>query len=195
MTLRFNFSGVPHEAGCHSAPPDLRSCGASCAPEPCCNDCPPMVALRDYRVIKPTTAESCFTLAPGICTDEVIHAARNCIEMRIRRRGDCKVLLTLKALRATLEGAACFVWPLEWWRLSDGDYEADVYVNGCTCLTIGLRQVGCNVAISAYSETHSTGCGTPRQDGVRHGVPQPCCVAPLDDTPQALPASTHCEDC
>lgn len=190
MGTRFNFAGVVSSAACRDPVPEFCAPKRPCC-EPVCGYCNPRVPLRDYVLVKPQTEESCFTLGRGICTPEVVHAARNCIELHIRRRGECNTLLTLRPLRATLEGAACFSWPVEFWRLSDGMYEADVYVNGCTCLTVGLRMVGCNVALAAYSETLKSPCG----DGLSCGTPQAACVAPIDDTPQALPESTNCEAC
>lgn len=191
MTLRFNFSGVVHGNACHDAPPVCEPCAPACC-VPICGQCTPKVALRDHHLVKPRTAESCFTLHEGVCTTDVVHAARNCIEMHIRRRGECDTLLKLKALRATLEGAVCFSWPVEWWRLSDGYFEADIYVNGCTCLTVGLKMVGCNIALAAFSNVPGNGCD---EGGLTCGVPQRLCVAPIDDTPVALPASKNCETC
>jgi hypothetical protein len=189
--IRFNFSGVVSSGGiCTTEPPVYESCAPECC-RPTCGYCDPRVPLRDYILIKPRTEETCITLGTAVCSAEVVSAARSCIELRINRRGECATLLVLKPLRATLEGAACFSWPVEWWRLSDGDYEADVYVNGCSCLTIGLRMVGCSMALMAYSQTMKSVCG----DGLPCGLPQNLCVTPVDDVPQALPASQPCETC
>ncbi|MEY4909021.1 MAG: hypothetical protein RL260_2739 [Pseudomonadota bacterium] len=181
--IRFKFSGVV-SSNCSSVVPNLSSCVPECC-APMHSKCQPMVPMRDYNLVKPRAEESCFTLGVGACSTEVVHAARNCIQMHIRRRGDCLVLLKLAALRATLEGAACFSWPVEFWRLTDGEFEGDIYVNGKTCLTVGLRMQGCSIALLAYSQT----------EGLLCGLPQDACVAPIDDTPVALPTSVPCETC
>ena len=183
MAARFNFGGNTNFGpACRDTPP-AASC---CTPEPCCNplqsQCPPKVPLRDHILIKPETAETCFLIGSDRCTAEVVHAAQHCISMCLRRRGECRVELTLRALRATLEGHACFAWPLNFWMLRDGEFEGDIYINGVLCLTVGLRMRGCDKAILSYSTTTGVPCG---------GAVSPQCVAPIDDGP--LPTSEPCD--
>lgn len=174
--------GVP--AGCYDEFPAI-TCAEECAPVACAPKCcPPKVEKRNYIVIKPGTSSTCLTIGQGVCTPEVVAAYNNCIELRIRKRGECVVLLTMTPVSATLEGAACFTWPIEWWRLRDNWYEADVYVNGCTCLTVGLRQVGCDMALLAFMHKPQECCATPR-----------ACATPIEENPVCEPMNPvgNCE--
>lgn len=190
MTVRLTFNGASsYGPACRDKPPDP-SC---CKPEPeCCNPmqsrCPPRVPLRDCILVKPETVETCILIGTDDCTPEVAHAAQHCITMCLRKRGECKVLLHLQPLRATLEGSACFAWPLQFWLLRDGEYEGDIFINGRQCLTVGLRMRGCDKAILSYSSTTGVPCG---------GANSPQCVTPIEEgplPPQEL-CDAECESC
>lgn len=139
---------------------------------PCESRCPAVVPLRDYKLIKPLTFESTFLIGDPRCDGGHMLAHQHCIEMRIRRRGECHIVLVMRPLRSSIAGGAVFTWPVEWWQLRDGLYEAEILIDGHHCLTVGLRQEGCTQALLMISSTVGLQCGII-----------PHCAAPVDDEP------------
>lgn len=175
--------GVP--PGCYDEAPLPPPCDVPvcCAPVSCC--CPAQVEKRNYITVKPNVGQTCLLLGMSRCTPDVVAAYNECIELRIRKRGECGVLLTMRPTSASLSGHACFTWDKDWWMLRDNWYEADVYVNDVTCLTVGLHQVGCDLALLSYMHQAQDGCVTPR-----------ACAAPIEEPlPVRNPMGTAlCED-
>lgn len=143
---------------CQPLAPVFKPACNTCCPDPCGSTCEPKVRLKDYIRLKPSIAQTCFKIGEDTCEAEVMPAHQHCFTAKIRRRGACECLLTLRPIRATLDGAVCFAWGEAFWKLGDGQYEMDITFNGTCCLTAGLNVIGCYQAILGYEHSDSDAC-------------------------------------
>jgi hypothetical protein len=173
-------------AGCYDPiPQGDPHCEPTC--QPCTPCCPAKVEKRNYINVKPSIARTWFRIGVDLCTAEVVQGATSCIELRVRSRGECHVHHVIHPTAARLDGSVCVDWPLAFWRLGDGWYEADVYVNGCTCLTIGLHVRGCHQYIQSVMHTTGLPCGN---------LAAAECALPIeDDCAPFNPVGGSCDPC
>jgi hypothetical protein len=174
LRFKIGVNAAHPQPGCHDAPPPPVVCHTTqCAP--CAPCCPPKVALRDYIQIKGTLDRTLLEFAGWGCAPHPQHTATApCISLSIRRRGSCGVLLVLPVSGVTPSGAVEVTWPLGFWQLGDGMYEADVVSGDASCLTIGLRVLGCNKRLLDFMNTVGVPCGNTHDGCATPIISDPC---------------------
>jgi hypothetical protein len=171
-------------AGCYDQFPAQQShCEPVC--QPCVPCCPAKVEKRNYVNVKPDIGRTWFTVGADLCSGDVVDGATSCIELRVRARGECYVQLVLNPTAARLDGSFCVDWPLSFWRLGDGWYEADVYVNGRTCLTVGLHVRQCHQYLQMVKHTTGLACGN---------IAAAECALPIEDDCTPFNPVGRCDD-
>ena len=174
MTIRHSNSRDTPQ-GCFDNAP----ASAYCAPQTCaptvCGDCPPKAQLRDYFLLKPRTQETSFLLRGWSCAAEVIPAHLHCVEMVIRKRGECPVLFCMNPIRADITGAAWFVWPDAFWRFGDGNFEMEIFLDNRLALVTGARVIGAYQVALEVGHLGAFDCITP-----------PTCAPQIEDQPSTF---------
>lgn len=125
-----------------------------CCPPPQCGQCPPKTRINEAVTIRPEWAETTLRFGDWGCTEFNVEAFHTCIELRIRKRGWCPVVYVAKPYKALLDGSAVFAWCDDLWlALGEGSFEADVFINGRSCLTIGLHVPVCRHRLLSVGHT------------------------------------------
>lgn len=190
MAERYKFRPTcDDDLGCFAPPPDF-GCVDICPPcnNPCEPKCPPKVRVQDAVCLSDEEYERCFSLHQYIgCEHVKVPAQIYCIELKVRKRGLCRVLTTECPIRADREGNVCFVWSDCFRELDAGYYEADLYLNGVSCYTWLFRKRKCWAKMNTVSvELDTAPCHAPAH----------CCVGcvPTPDIETEQPLG-NCEEC
>jgi hypothetical protein len=133
---------IPRETdnSCENTPIDF----TCCAPTTHCGTqrCPPKTRINSCINLKYGMNEISFLLSNWSCAPEVIPAHLHCWVVAIRPRGQCLVRARMKPYRAEVDGRAWFKLPEQFWRLGDGTYEFDFYMDDKLVLTTCASVVG-----------------------------------------------------
>ena len=191
-----------HDAplGCHDEPPVFECPERSCVPcdTECGEKCPPKTRARDSEAIRENEHSRCVSLKGRGCQPKQLPAFMHCIEMRIRKKGSCKVLTTEIPYKATYTGEACFNWSNRFKRLEDGYYEGDIYINGKSCISWAFHIHACYVTMETTDIEYlhepcsdvecASSCGCSKQCT--------CSKPPLEiEIGEAVPNCGGCEEC
>lgn len=170
---------------CEILPPPSTVCPD---PLPCVPDkkvCDPIVPIRAYMQIKPGETERCFKMQQGGC-GAIQTAEAGCVEFRVRKRGCCQELSAEKPYRINQDCSVCFKWSAAFLALDEGYYEADVYIIGKKCTTIGMYLPPCAMH---FTTTHTF----PNETCAEVAA---CCALPKDEPPVIPPVEVpECGGC
>lgn len=127
---------------CRLDAPEWKCCQP--CPPPCRQKCCPKTRVWDaIDVFRDEYAQK-FEIQRLVEGGKAMVAAhRHCIELTIRERGFCDVLVIIEPVRSDIEGNVWFEWPNEFSEAKAGYYEADLKIDGELCTTLCLRKVGC----------------------------------------------------
>lgn len=146
MATLYNFKPTCHDDdGCFAPKPDF-DCVDTCQPcnNPCEPKCPPKVRAKDAVCLSDDECERCFSLFQYVgCDITKVPAHIYAIVLKVRRQGNCRVLVEECPTRSDNKGNVCFVWSEDFRQLPAGYYEADVVVNDRECFTLLFRKRGC----------------------------------------------------
>lgn len=189
MAVKYDFRNDDVYDGCYAPKPDF-GCAPVCNPcdNPCEEKCPPKTRVQDAVCLSDEEVERCFSLYQYVgCEIKQLPAFIYCIALKVRKRGQCRVLTEECPIRADNNGNACFVWSDTFRNLDAGYYEADLYVNGKSCYTWLFRKRGCWATMETESiELEQPSCCPPNCCCVG-------CVPELDiETEEPL---GNCEEC
>lgn len=175
-----------------------------CKPKKPC--CPPKTKARDAIRVEHNEASRCFHYGRKLCDSTYEQSIINrYYKMDIREKGYCDVLMCVPPERATMDGAICWAWPKEFFRLPRGYYEADVYIDGCLCHTHLFYIPECNVVGKSAEVTYKNECTDCSRCGDVHhsdcgcGIDLCCSAVPTVDEEiveqKAIGCDTGCKGC
>lgn len=139
MSVRSNSLLHPNPAhSCFLEAPDLTGCGPCCEPvcEPQC--CPPKARARDAIHMRPREITRSFTLSELGCGASRMPMVVSKVSMTLRRRGACREITCIAPSSSSLDGSVSFAWPDVFLQSSPGQFEGDIFVNGCEMGTVLL---------------------------------------------------------
>lgn len=149
---------------CFPEAPDIGGCDPCCQPvcEPRC--CPPKARARDAIFMKPREIARNFVLSELGCDPAQIPMIVAKVAMNLRRRGLCNILQCLSPSQTNLDGSVTFQWPDCFLEAPPGQFEGDIFINGCevgTVLLVKPDQKAVIVSPDATQENHPCGtCGS-----------------------------------
>ena len=150
---------------CFPEPPPMESCVPCCEPtcEPIC--CPPKARARDAIQMRQRETERSFRLTELQCGAYRIPVTVTKIRMNLRRRGQCNVLVCIPPNVTDMDATVTFAWPKKFLAAPPGQYEGDIFVNGCEVGTVLLVKPDCTAIIesseAAQAEWPCDTCGEP----------------------------------
>lgn len=175
---------------CFPEPPLMESCEPCCEPtcEPIC--CPPKARARDAIQMRQRETERSFRLTELQCGAYRIPVTVTSIRMDLRRRGQCNILACVPPNVTDMDATVTFAWPKKFLASPPGQYEGDIYVNGCEVGTVLLVKPDCTAIIESHEATQAGWpCDTCGQPSGGCGCAPDCSALPaINETP------AHVED-
>lgn len=153
----------PGVSSCFPEAPDLNGCDPCCEPkcEPRC--CAPKTRARDAIKMKPRETARKFVLNELGCNPARIPMVVNRISMTLRRRGHCDEMACIPPDSSDLDGSVTFAWPKVFRDAPAGQYEGDVFINGCEVGSVFLLKPDSGASIESDEEVQAdwpcAGCG------------------------------------